>query len=434
LSSDEVTAQQPLVLPRGAAERAAVQRRTLRVLMMGQVIGAAALASAITVGGFVVEDMVGVGTPWVGISTAAVTAGAGMMSQVLSRIMRRYGRRPGMQLGYGLAVIGGLVACLGAQLSILPVFLAGLLFYGAGSSTNLLARYAATDLAEPDERSRAMSRILFASTFGAVFGPALIGPAESAGQSLFGLHQYAGPWLFSSFFFLCAMINISVRLRPDPLVVWAAENNAAENSTAQAARPLRLIDSARVIARAPMARVALLAMIISQSVMVGIMAMAPIDMKSYGHEHVSSYIVSAHIAGMFAFSPLVGAFADRHGSLAALRAGGVVLLVANVLSALAATNVALMFVAMWALGLGWTLGLVGGSSLLITSVPATYRVAVQGTADLTMSVCGGLAGLGYGFVMDGVGYPMLSVMSGVATLLFFCWVLAVPAADQPARG
>ncbi len=412
-----MTAQAP-VLPLNAAERAALQRRTLRVLMMGQVVGAAALASAITVGGFVVEDMAGVGTAWVGISTAAVTAGAGMMSQVLSRIMRRYGRRPGMQLGYGLAVAGGLVACLGAQTSILLMFLTGLLLYGAGSSTNLLARYAATDLAEPGERGRAMSRIIFASTFGAVFGPTLIGPAESAGQAWFGLHQYAGPWLFSSFLFLCAMINVSIRLRPDPLVI-----SAAESDTPQEAGALRLVDSARAIARAPLARVALVAMIGSQSVMVGIMAMAPIDMKSYGHEHVSSYIVSAHIAGMFAFSPLVGAFADRRGSLASLRVGGVVLLVANMLSALAAANVPLMFVAMWALGFGWTFGLVGGSSLLIASVPAGYRVAVQGAADLMMSVCGGLAGFGYGFLMDWAGYPMLSVISAVTTLLLFCWVL-----------
>ena len=418
-----------LVLPRSAAERAALQRRTLRVLMMGQVVGAAALASAITVGGFVVEDMAGVGPAWVGISTAAVTGGAGIMSQVLSRFMRRYGRRPGMQLGYGLAVTGGLVASVGAQMSILPVFLMGLLLYGAGSSTNLLARYAATDLAEPDERSRAMGRILFASTFGAVFGPTLIGPAESAGESWFGLHQYAGPWLFSSFLFLCAMINVSIRLRPDPLII-----SVAESDTAQEARALRLADSARAIARAPLARVALMAMIGSQSVMVGVMAMAPIDMKAYGHEHVSSYIVSTHIAGMYAFSPLVGTFTDRRGSLASLRAGGVVLLVANVLSALAAANVPLMFVAMWALGFGWTLGLVGGSSLLIISVPASHRVAVQGAADLVMSVCAGLAGLGYGVLMDGVGYPMLSVISAVATVLLFCWVLGAAPGRQNLDG
>ena len=55
--------------------------------------------------------------------------------------------------------------------------------------SNLLARYAATDLAEPHERSRAMSRIVFASTFGAVFGPLLIGPAEAAGTAWFGLDR-----------------------------------------------------------------------------------------------------------------------------------------------------------------------------------------------------------------------------------------------------
>jgi MFS family permease len=401
-----------LVVPLGADERAAVQRHTLRVLTMGQIVGAAALASAITVGGFVVEDMIGVGTPWVGISTAAVTAGTGAMSQVLSRVMRRYGRRPGMALGYGLAVIGGLVSCLGVQTSILPAFLVGLLLYGAGSSTNLLARYAATDLAEAGERSRAMSRVLFASTFGAVFGPMLIGPAEAAGESWFGLHKYAGPWLFSSFFFLCAMINVAVRLRPDPLLVAAAENRTdADVGT------IRLVDSLRAIAQAPLARLALMAMVVSQAVMVGVMAMTPIDMKSHGYEHASSYVVSIHIAGMFAFSPLVGMYADRRGRMASLRLGGMVLLIANVLSALAANNVPLMFVAMWALGFGWTLGLVGGSSLLIDGVPLSHRVPVQGAADLTMSVCGGLAGVAYGFIMDAVGFATLAAISAVATLL-----------------
>ncbi|MDZ4266233.1 MAG: MFS transporter, partial [Mycobacterium sp.] len=219
----EVSATCP-AFPLSIAERAVLQRRTLRVLVIGQVVGAAALGAAITVGGFVVEDIVGVSTPWVGVSTAAVTAGSGAMAQILSRVMRRYGRRVGMQSGYGLAAIGGVVACLGVQLSVLAVFLLGLLLYGAGSATNLLARYAATDLAEPEQRGRAMGRILFASTFGAVFGPTLVVPAEHLGAAWFGLDLYAGPWLFSSFFFACAAVNVAVRLRPDPLMVAAAEH------------------------------------------------------------------------------------------------------------------------------------------------------------------------------------------------------------------
>ena len=47
-----------------------------------------------------------------------------------------------------------------------------------------------------------MSRIVFASTFCAALGPVLIGPAERAGQELFGLEKYTGPWLFSTVFFV----------------------------------------------------------------------------------------------------------------------------------------------------------------------------------------------------------------------------------------
>ncbi len=399
----------PLPLP--MAERAALQRRTLRVLVMGQVVGAAALGAAITVGGFVVEDIVGVGTPWVGISTAAVTAGSGTMAQILSRVMRRYGRRAGMQLGYGLAVVGGVIACAGVQLSVLPVFLLGLLLYGAGSATNLLARYAATDLAEPDQRGRAMGRILFASTFGAVFGPTLVVPAEHLGAAWFGLDHYAGPWLFSSFFFACAAVNVAIRLRPDPLMVAAAEHGMTTDD-----RPVRLRESARVIAASPVARLALLAMVIAQAVMVGVMAMTPIDMKAHGHEAVSSLVVSVHIAGMFAFSPLVGRYADRRGRLVSLRAGALVLVAACGLSAFSSENVPLMFAAMFTLGLGWTLALIGGSSMLIEHIPLAYRVPVQGTADLTIAVCGGLASVACGFIMDRAGFAALTLGCAALTL------------------
>ena len=416
--TNEVSAISP-AFPLSVAERAVLQRRTLRVLVVGQVVGAAALGAAITVGGFVVEDIVGVSTPWVGVSTAAVTAGSGAMAQILSRVMRRYGRRAGMQSGYGLAAIGGVIACVGVQLSGLALFLLGLLLYGAGSATNLLARYAATDLAEPEQRGRAMGRILFASTFGAVFGPTLVVPAEHLGVAWFGLELYAGPWLFSAFFFFCAAVNVAVRLRPDPLLVSAAEHGVNVGE-----RPIRLRESARAIAASPMARLALLAMVTAQAVMVGVMAMTPIDMKAHDHEAVSSLVVSVHIAGMFAFSPLVGRYADRRGRLATLRAGSLVLLAACGLSALSSDSVALMFVAMFALGVGWTLALIGGSSLLIEHVPWEYRVPVQGTADLTTAVCGGLASVVCGIVMNWVGFTALTLGSALLTLPVLIGVLA----------
>jgi MFS family permease len=408
-----------------AGERAALQRRVLWVLTGGQIIGAAALAAAVTIGAFVVQDILGQETAWGGVATASFTTGAAVMAQVLSRVMRRRGRRPGLQLGYLVAAAGGLVAAVGAEQGWLVVFLAGLFLFGNGQASNLLARYAATDLAAPDERSRAMSRVVFASTFGAVLGPLLIGPGERAGEAWFGLEKYTGPWLFGAALFLLAALHTN-RLRPDPLVVAGGIVRRGDGSPA--APPLR--DVLRLVSRLPRARLGILAMAISHSAMVAVMTMTPVHMKLHGHESLSQYVVSMHIAGMFAFSPLVGRFADRRGRVPAILTGAVVLAASTVLAALAGEADALLFPALWGLGLGWSFGLIGGSSLLSESVPADQRVAVQGSADLLMSLCGGLAGFSSGFIRRALGYHMLA---NLATLSAGALLVVAFAAHQQSR-
>ena len=390
-------------------QRAELQRRTLRTLATGQVIGAAALASAVTVGAFVIQGILGKDTPWAGVATASVTIGTALMSQVLSRLMLRRGRRIGLELGYALAVAGGIVAAVGAQLEMLSIFVPGLFLYGSGQASNLLARYAATDLVVPQERSRAMSRIVFASTFGAVAGPILVGPAEHIGEQWLGLHKYTGPWLFSSAFLLVAMVNTAVRLRPDPLIAAGGLRQVSAD------RPEKsLVGVAQVIAAHPSARLAVLAMVISQVTMVAVMAMTPVHLKLHGHEGVSQYVVSLHIAGMYAFSPLVGRLSDRRGRLPAILIGAGLLVAATVMAALSGDVEQLLFPSLWLLGLGWNFGLIGGSSLLIDSVPAGERVAVQGVADLSMSFCGGLAGFSSGFIRRAVGFHLLATFAMVA--------------------
>ena len=227
------------------------------------------------------------------------------------------GPAPGPATGLRAGCGGGRGGRPGGQTGILPLFLVGLFVFGNGQASNLLARYAATDLAEPDERGRAMSRIVFASTFGAVFGPLLIGPAEHAGENWFGLEKYTGPWWFSSCFFLVAMVNTAVRLRPDPLVVTGGTTRDG-NVVAK----IRAREALALIMSFPRARLALAAMVISQGAMVGVMAMTPVHLKLHGHEAVSQYVVSTHIAGMYAFSPLVGRYKRREGSAARHPPGG----------------------------------------------------------------------------------------------------------------
>ena len=398
----------------------AIQRRTVRVLILGQLAAAAALSSAVTVGAFVVQRILGQDTPWGGIATATVTLGTAFMSQYLSRLMSRRGRRDGLRLGYLLAIFGGFVAGVGAETKTLWVFLIGLFVYGSGQASNLLSRYAATDLAPPEARATAMSRILFASTFGAVFGPILVLPAQAAGEHIFGWNKYTGPWVFSAVFFVVSLANAWVRLKPDPLLL--ARELSGDGVGQVVPINVRQALSAAVATRR--GALAIFSMVVSQMTMVAVMTMTPVHLKAHGHESLSSYVVSLHIAGMYAFSPWVGRFGDRRGRIRTIQIGGILLAAATALSALAGEGYLLLFPALWLLGIGWSFGLIGGSSLLIDSVSERDRVSVQGAADMAMSFLGGLAGFSSGFIRKAVGYHALAtfalvlaaMLAAVATL------------------
>jgi MFS family permease len=337
--------------------------------------------------------------------------------------MIKHGRRGGLQLGYLLAAVGGVIAVVGVELQSLPWFLAGLFLFGNGQAANLLARYAATDLALPEQRSSAMSYVVFASTFGAVFGPLLVTPAQWAGRTWFGLATYSGPWLVSSVFLVLAAINTAVRLRPDPLVV--------SGSQAKVPTRMSIVTAVRLITSTGNGRLALAAMVISQATMVAVMTMTPVHLKLHGNEDVSPYVISLHIAGMFAFSPLVGKYADHYGRVNAIFLGSVLLVVASALSAVSGEGNPMLFPSLWLLGIGWNFGLIGGSSLLVESIGDSVRVRVQGTADLLMGFCGGLAGFSSGFIRRAVGFHLLSTASLVLAGVLLVYVMAGSAHTRP---
>jgi MFS family permease len=398
-----------------------IQKRTLRVLVAGQVAGSAALSAAVTVGAFVVQDILGQKTPWGGIASATVTVGTAFMAQLLSRLMLRQGRRRGLMLGYALALVGGLIAGFGVEQQSLAIFLFGLFLFGNGQSANLLSRYAATDLAQAENRGAAMSRILFASTFGAVFGPIMIRPAEHLGQSLFGWNLYTGPWVFSGLFFITSFVNAAFRLKPDPLVVSGGiVRRKASDSRDTGVERLSVF---QFLSSSPKTRLAFYAMVISHVTMVAVMTMTPVHLREHGHETVSAYIISLHIAGMYAFSPLVGRFSDRHGRLNTLLVGCLILMLSTVMSTLAGSNPAVFFPSLWLLGVGWSFGLIGSSSLLVDSVPIDYRVKVQGSADVAMSLFGGIAGFSSGFIRKAWGFPWLSMLGTLIVLFLLALLL-----------
>lgn len=390
-------------------EREALQRRTLNTLRMAQIPGQASVAGVVAVVALLGKELLHGDDRFAGTGSAAFTLGSAFMAVPLAAFMRRRGRRPGLMVAFGLGALGAAIAGTGGQAGWFVLFVIGMAVYGGAQAATLQGRYIAADLAEPAHRAKAIAGVVWVGTLGAAFGPLLTPWEKRLGRAL-GLNPLVGPFLCASLMSIVAMSIIATRLRPDPLAV-----NGQLDPHAQRIRPLQQVRvSAAVIRTSTLAPLGLAAMVISQTCMVAVMTMTPPHMKDHHHGDLSAYVIAVHIVGMYAFAPFVGLFVERVGQVRAVMVGAVVLGAGTVVTVVAGYVPVLVFAGLFLLGVGWNIGLIAGSSILTGAVPANSRVEVQGTADLTMSFCGGIAAFSSGFIKQAWGYHMLA---NAATLL-----------------
>jgi MFS family permease len=398
------------------ADRAAVQRRTLWVLSAGVALGGLGVTVGITVGGLLARDVAGSDAA-AGLGQTASVLGAALVAVPLARVSDRWGRRVGLALGYGVAVLGALVVVVAAALPSLPLLLVGLLLFGASTSSGLQARYAAADLAAPEHRGRALSLVVWATTIGSVLGPNLAEPGNALGAAL-GLPDLGGAFVLSIAAFAVVVLGALLLLRPDPLLL--ARRLAVETSPAGPPPRTGAATALRAVWASPGGRLGLTAVVVSHAVMVGLMVMTPVHMGT-GHGsaegttlRVIGLVISVHVAGMYLFSPVVGWLADRAGRSATVALGGVLLLLASVVAGTAPAGAAVQLGAgLFLLGLGWSCGLVAGSTLVTESVPAQLRPTAQGATDLLMGLGAAVAGVVGGPLLAVGGFGLVAAVSGV---------------------
>ncbi len=398
-----------------AGARDALHRRTLRVLVLSQVLSGIGLAAGIAVGALLAQQMLD-STGSSGLPTALFTVGSAGAALLVGRISQRHGRRPGLAAGYLVGAIGGAGVVVAAAVDSVPVLFVAFVLYGSGLATTLQARYAGGDLAAPPHRARAMSTVLFATTLGAVAGPNLTDAMGSLADAI-GIPTLAGPFLLASVAYASAAVVVALLLRPDPLLTaqrWASDDAASGAVPPVPSRTARQEAEARrtlILAGA--------AMVITQTVMVAIMTMTPIHMHDHGHGlGASGLVISIHIAAMYLPSPLSGHLVDRHGPRAVLAGAGVVLLAAGIVSAAAPPESTItLAVGLALLGFGWSLGLAAGTAMVTDAAPLERRARVQGAVDVSIALAGATGGLASGFVVASSSYPTLAVAGGVLGLL-----------------
>ncbi len=401
--------------------RSQAQRRVLTVLIAAQILSGAGLAAGVTVGALLAQDMLG-STGLAGLLSALSTAGSALAAIAVGHISQARGRRPGLAAGYLTGAVGS-VGVVAAAVADSPVLLfVAILVYGAGAATNLLARYAGADLAAPEHRARAVSTVLVATTLGGVVGPNLAAPAGDLAHAL-GIPRLAGLFLLSGAAYAMAALVLAVWLRPDPLLLartLEARRLEAERAAAAVARPDNAGGRARPAVgwRRSGVLIGALVMVLTQLVMVAIMTMTPIHMQDHGHDAAASGLVIAiHIGAMYLPAPLSGWLVDRYGQLTVAAAAALVLLAAGITAANApGGSTAAFALALGLLGVGWSLGLVSGTTIITDAVPLATRARTQGLVDVSIAIAGATGGMASGLVVATTGYPALTLGGGILAL------------------
>ncbi|MCJ0901993.1 MFS transporter [Rhodococcus sp. ARC_M6] len=388
----------------------AAQRRTLRVLVAAQILSGAGLAAGITVGALLAQDMLD-STGLAGLPSALFTIGSAAAAATVGRLSQRLGRRAGLASGYAVGALGSLGVVAAAALDNIPLLFIALFVYGAGTATNLQARYAGADLAAPAHRGRAVSTVLVATTVGAVIGPNLVTVLGDLAEAM-SIPRLAGPFMLAALAYGAAGLVLWVLLRPDPLILarTLADDTEGDDVPSLTSAPTSMWNSAVALGTT--------IMVLSQLVMVAIMTMTPIHMQHHGHGvGATGIVIAVHVAAMYLPSPLSGFLVDRFGPRIVAVASAVTLLAAGITAAVAPTDsVFSLALALGLLGLGWSFGLVSGTTIITGAVPLSARAKTQGTVDVSIAIAGAGGGLASGFMMASTSYAALAIAGGAIAL------------------
>ena len=248
-------------------------------------------------------------------------------------------------------------------------------------------------------RGRAVGLLLAAGAFGAVGGPAMVEGAQRLTRGSSNGDPLVLPWFFVA---LLATIGLGcvLALRPDP------RNLSIRDEVSPAGQRVRR-SLRKLLALAPL-RTAVVALVVSQAMMVLLMSVLPVRIHAHGGVELAvSGTMSLHLLGMFAFSPLIGTFIDRAGPRRGLSAGAFLVAAGAVLGSVLPSAVWSVATGLFLVGLGWSASFLGATAIISDVTTAIERAGALGFTDSTKGLASAVGGLCGGFVVDATGFAVL---------------------------
>jgi len=372
-----------------------------------------------------------------GMPSTVMTFTQSIMAYGFGMYMGRFGRRRGLATAYFFSFVSAIVGAIAVYFGTFPLLLLSAAGMGMGRSGADLSRFAAGELFPENLRARMIGRIVFAGTIGAILGPLLVVPGGEL-AALLGVNPNAiivlaqtqfmdtimpvinfnrglttGPWVIATILYGLSFLITIIFLRPEPAFV-AKQYDDEKTKVGEKPEKGRALGE---LLRLPDVQLAILAMLISQTVMVTLMTITPWHMHQADHANTSvSLVISAHTLGMFGLSALTGYLIDRYGRVQMMVIGALTLIASAIIAPLS-TQLPYLVSALFLLGLGWNFGYIAGSSMLADALRGEEKNRVQGFNDMLVAFAAGLGTLSSGFLFDFGGYLLVSIGGGLLAMI-----------------
>jgi MFS family permease len=393
---------------------------TLALLAVATAVGSTGLSAGGTAGTLIAVDLTG-SAALAGVPLGLLVVGSAAGAVLISRRSQQAGRVAGLRWGYALGALGAAIVVVGTAVESFGLVLAGSLALGVANAAVFLSRYAAAEVGGGAVRGRALGLVLGSAAVGAVASPNLLGPSGHLASWL-GLPRLAGLHLVAVPSFLIAGALLAAL--PSRSAVGQADRPRSPTGT-----------WIRDAIKGTRVRLALVVLAATNLVMVATMAVAPAHLEAHGYSLGGiGLVVSVHVLGMFAPSPLTGWLADRAGGGVVAGVGAVLLVGAGFGGAIAGAHDGPAFTAVLVLlGIGWNAGVVGGSTMLVASVPPAVRQNAEGIGEVAMGLAAGAGAPIAGLMVAAGGLPTLSVASAAVGVLVFTVLSIVPTRSAASR-
>lgn len=357
------------------------------------------------------------GSPmFAGLSVGVVGGTRFLASHAFGRITDRFGRRPGLLLGMGFALVGALLIGSFMQAGSFPGLLVGMVLFALGMNSVQQLRLAAAEMYPPGRRAVVLGLMLTGSLAGVVIAPSLIGFSYTLAPVL-GMNGLALPWFVFPALILPAAVMVG-RVRPDPRDIAADlrryypgyEPHPSEAATTPLGFGLREFFSH------PHRRVAAVTMLFSQAAMQMAMVTVPLQLSHHGFELPAVALsTSIHAAGMFGPSLPMGRLVDRVGRGPLLIAGAVVEALGAGIATFTSDHASITL-GIFLVGVGWCAANVSSTAMVIDSTPTSARGRAVGLLD-SFTAAGVLLPLSVGPLVEVWGLQTAGVVAMVLVIL-----------------